>query len=244
MESVAGRGGRVSMSADAVFNELMGRTHDHDELLGQVMRTTSLSLAEATALSMDGLRKLVDLAAQARRVGELQELAYKKQREAARLHHELEECRRKAVQIERLDTQVEAGVEAELEFDDARKPSHPQRRFVFVTGDEVDVDKIVALDANAPSSIAHISVGHGTFVRVRFGSDEQRREQIAAMRAFRDGSDAKVFGGAAKELRELAWDLVKQWELTPHDELEVERRSKLNAIERLNVIARDLVSAR
>lgn len=63
-----------------------------------------------------------------------------------------------------------------------RDPSFPLPK---VISDEVDVDRIVSIDANAPGSIAHISLTHGTFVRVRFESDEQRREELAAMRGFR-----------------------------------------------------------
>ena len=75
-------------------------------------------------------------------------------------------------------------------FDDERPAPRRElarRTFLFVTGDEVDVDRIVAIDANAPNSIAHISLTHGTFVRVRFGSDAERSQQLEAMRAFRGG---------------------------------------------------------
>ncbi len=75
-----------------------------------------------------------------------------------------------------------------LEFDDDRpaQPRREQRRiFQFATGDEVDVDRIVAIDANAKSSTLHISLMHGAFLRVHFIDDEQRREQLAALRKLR-----------------------------------------------------------
>lgn len=74
------------------------------------------------------------------------------------------------------------------EFDDDR-PAQPRREhrriFEFATGDEVDVDRIVAIDANAKAATLHISMMHGAFLRVHFVDDEQRREQLAALRKLR-----------------------------------------------------------
>lgn len=61
------------------------------------------------------------------------------------------------------------------------------RQFVFCTNDEVDVDRIVAIDANCPNSIIHISLPGGGYIRVRFPSDEVRAEELRRLRAVRAG---------------------------------------------------------
>ncbi len=61
------------------------------------------------------------------------------------------------------------------------------RQFVFSTNDEVDVDRIVAIDANCPNSIIHISLPGGGYIRVRFPSDEVRAEELRRLRAVRAG---------------------------------------------------------
>jgi hypothetical protein len=68
---------------------------------------------------------------------------------------------------------------------DKAKPA--ARQFVFSTNDEVDVDRIVAIDANCPNSIIHISLPGGGYIRVRFTSDELRAEELRRLRAVRAG---------------------------------------------------------
>lgn len=68
---------------------------------------------------------------------------------------------------------------------DKTKPA--ARQFVFSTNDEVDVDRIVAIDANCPNSVAHISLPAGGYIRVRFPSDEARAEELRRLRAVRAG---------------------------------------------------------
>lgn len=67
-----------------------------------------------------------------------------------------------------------------------------ERQFVFCTNDEVDVDRIVAIDANCPNSIIHISLPGGGYIRVRFPSDEVRAEELRRLRAVRAVRAGKV----------------------------------------------------
>jgi hypothetical protein len=74
---------------------------------------------------------------------------------------------------------------------DRRRP----RIFTFVNGSEIDVDRYLGLDATAISRTDHgdlpaitFQLGHGGFLRVAFASEQQRVDELARLRAFRDGA--------------------------------------------------------
>jgi len=74
---------------------------------------------------------------------------------------------------------------------DRRRP----RIFTFANGSEIDVDRYLGLDATAISRTDHgdrpaitFQLGHGGFLRVAFASEQQRVDELARLRAFRDGA--------------------------------------------------------
>lgn len=74
---------------------------------------------------------------------------------------------------------------------DRRRP----RIFTFANGSEIDVDRYLGLDATATSRTDSgdrpaitFQLGHGGFLRVAFESEQQRVDELARLRAFRDGA--------------------------------------------------------
>ncbi len=69
------------------------------------------------------------------------------------------------------------------------------RIFTFANGSEIDVDRYLGLDATAISRTDSgdrpaitFQLGHGGFLRVAFESEQQRVDELARLRAFRDGA--------------------------------------------------------
>ena len=77
----------------------------------------------------------------------------------------------------------------------ARRTDRRPRIFTFANGSEIDVDRYLGLDATAISRTDHgdrpaitFQLGHGGFLRVAFESEQQRADELARLRAFRDGA--------------------------------------------------------
>ncbi len=91
------------------------------------------------------------------------------------------------LQPEKFIARTELTARLEEALSQLAKTKPASRQFIFSTNDEVDVDRIVAIDANCQNSIAHISLPAGGYIRVRFPSDEVRAEELRRLRAVRAG---------------------------------------------------------
>lgn len=76
-----------------------------------------------------------------------------------------------------------------------RSDARRKRIFTFANGSEIDVDRYLGMDATATARIDNgvrpaitFQLGHGGFLRVAFESEQQRVDELARLRAFRDGA--------------------------------------------------------